>query len=45
MLKLLNYVDENNLVTLKGRVACEIHHQVFLLKCLCFIKNKEFRSC
>ncbi|VDP27215.1 unnamed protein product [Onchocerca flexuosa] len=28
LLRRLNYIDDSNLVSLKGRVACEIHHQV-----------------
>ncbi|CAJ0932957.1 unnamed protein product, partial [Mesorhabditis belari] len=31
MLKTLGYVDEHDLVTFKGRVACEIHHQELLV--------------
>lgn len=28
VLKELDYIDKNNMITLKGKVACEINHQV-----------------
>ncbi|CAJ0587667.1 unnamed protein product, partial [Mesorhabditis spiculigera] len=31
MLKMLDYVDTHDMVTFKGRVACEIHHQELLI--------------
>jgi antiviral helicase SKI2 len=31
VLRALHYIDDDNMVELKGKVACEIHHQELLI--------------
>ncbi|KAL3989648.1 DSHCT (NUC185) domain family protein [Acanthocheilonema viteae] len=43
-LRQLNYIDDSNLVSLKGRVACEIHHQELLITELMLDNKFHHRS-
>ncbi|CAG9535827.1 unnamed protein product [Cercopithifilaria johnstoni] len=44
LLRELNYIDNSNLVSLKGRVACEIHHQELLITELMLDNKFHYRS-
>uniref|UniRef100_A0A1I7V7A3 Helicase C-terminal domain-containing protein n=1 Tax=Loa loa TaxID=7209 RepID=A0A1I7V7A3_LOALO len=44
LLRRLNYIDDSNLVSLKGRVACEIHHQELLITELMLDNKFHYRS-
>ncbi|VDO52018.1 unnamed protein product [Onchocerca flexuosa] len=44
LLRRLNYIDDSNLVSLKGRVACEIHHQELLITELILDNKFHYRS-
>ncbi|VDN02455.1 unnamed protein product [Thelazia callipaeda] len=44
VLRRLHYIDDSNLVSLKGRVACEIHHQELIITELILDNKFQYRS-
>lgn len=45
VLRRLNYIDQNNVVNLKGKVACEICHMEMLITELMLDNHFEGKSC